>query len=153
VSLYLAVGCLVLFHVTGWNQGVLTGGDGLLYQLHNTATMLGRCTVPVAMIIGGARIATLTAHEIRHGMAWFTTLLRLIVVPLIAVFLLQFVPLNTFDKNIMIVVAVMPAAIASLMLSEIFGGDKQLIAGSVLLTHLFSILTVPVLLYFLLAAP
>ena len=48
--------------------------------------------------------------------------------------------------GILAVVAVMPAAVASLVFSERFGGDSDFIAATLLITHLGAIVTIPLLL-------
>jgi predicted permease len=40
----------------------------------------------------------------------------------------------------------MPAAVASISLCKVYGGDEHLTAGTVLLTHLAAAATVPILL-------
>jgi predicted permease len=47
---------------------------------------------------------------------------------------------------VLCVVAVMPAAVTSLIFSERFNGDSEFIAASLLVTHLFAVVTVPALL-------
>jgi predicted permease len=49
-------------------------------------------------------------------------------------------------RNILTVVAVMPAAVVSLIFSERFSGDSDFIAATLLITHVGAVLTVPLLL-------
>lgn len=150
VALYAAVGVLVLLHVTGVDRSVFTSGSGPLPYVHDTMKRLGACTVPFAMIIAGARMATLRASDVNTRHVWALSGLRLLLIPMAAWAVLQFLPLTPGQRNIMTVVAVMPVSLASLMLSELFGGDKRLMSGSVLLTHLLAVVTVPLLLSLLL---
>lgn len=150
LSLYAALGCVALFYFAGIDRSVLTARGTWIASLHTTLKTMGACTVPVAMMIGGARIALMHPDTLRDGYVWLTSLLRLVAIPLLAVLVLHLLPLSPAHREIMTIVAVMPASMASLMFSEIFGGDKPLMSGSVLLTHLLALLTVPVLLSLLL---
>ena len=150
LALYVALACLGLFAATGWDQAVLTRPGSLVSYVHHTIKTMGACTVPMSMIVAGARIAMLAPSEVNNRYVWSVTALRLIVVPLAAVAVLQVFPLSSDHLKIMTIVAVMPVSLASLMLTEIFGGDKALAGGSVLLTHVMSLITVPLLLSLLL---
>ncbi len=72
--------------------------------------------------------------------------MRLIIIPLTAIFLINLIPIDHQIKNIFIIVAVMPVSFASIMLSEIYGGDKDTITSSVLLSHILAIVTIPLFL-------
>lgn len=68
------------------------------------------------------------------------------VIPVLAILLLNRMQLGETARGVLCVVAVMPAAVTSLIFSERFNGDSEFIAASLLLTHLFAVVTVPVLL-------
>ncbi|MCK4563611.1 MAG: AEC family transporter, partial [Verrucomicrobia bacterium] len=77
---------------------------------------------------------------------WIVSALRLVVTPVIFILLLKQVPMDETAYGILAVVAVMPAAVASLIFSERFGGDSDFIATTLLVTHLGAIVTIPLLL-------
>jgi predicted permease len=52
-------------------------------------------------------------------------------------------------QNVMLIVAVMPNAISSLVLGEIYGGDQKLLSGTVLISHILALVTIPWWLMFL----
>lgn len=112
--------------------------------------MMGRATVPMAMLIAGSRMAGLTARQALSGPQVLLAVLRLLVIPAAAVALLFVLPFTGDVRNILIVVAVMPAAVASVLLSEVYGADTDFTASCVLATHLFSLVTIPVWLALLL---
>jgi len=68
---------------------------------------------------------------------------RLLAVPLVVLIWVNWLPLPQEVRNILMLVAVMPSAVSSVPVSEIFGADSEFAAASVLLTHLFCLLTVP----------
>lgn len=147
VALYAAVLLRVFLDKSGAAEAVVTGKNSpAVFCLLNTIRAVGSATIPLAMIIAGARIAALKITGFNNARLWILTSLRLVFIPLAAILLLQILPLPQDVKQIMTIVAVMPVAIASFIFSEIYGGDKDFINSSVLLTHMFSLITIPVLL-------
>jgi len=49
-------------------------------------------------------------------------------------------------RGILYIVSVMPTAMVSVLFSERYGGDTDFVAGALLLTHLWALVTVPILL-------
>jgi len=109
-------------------------------------TTIGRATVAVSMIVAGSRISVLRPASIQDPQVWLVSTLRLVVIPVLAILMLNRMELGDTARGVLCVVAVMPAAVTSLIFSERFNGDSEFIAASLLLTHLFAVVTVPVLL-------
>ncbi len=107
---------------------------------------LAQATIAIAMLIGGSRFAVMRFQSILGWRIWLVTGIRLLAVPLIMIPLLQFIPMDTVSRGILIIVAVMPSAMASILFSERYGGDTDFIASGLLLTHLWALITVPLLL-------
>ncbi len=105
--------------------------------------MLGKGTIPVAMFIVGSRMAELKPHHLFTVRQGYIVGLRLLVIPGIAAALLYLLPFPLETRLILLVVATMPSAIASVVLSEVYGSDVEFAASCVLTTHLFSLLTIP----------
>jgi predicted permease len=110
------------------------------------ADTIGKATIAVSMIVSGSRIATLDARSAFDRHVWLLSALRLIVTPVLFILLLKLIPLEPMAYGILCVVAVMPAAVTSLVFSERFGGDSDFIASTLLVTHLGAIVTIPLLL-------
>ena len=113
------------------------------------AATIGKATIGVSMIVSGSRIATLNMKTVLDPQVWMVSLMRLVVTPVIFILILKQVlggSGNEMAYGILCVVSVMPAAIASLIFSERFGGDSDFIATTLLTTHLFALITIPVLL-------
>ena len=148
ISLY----CAVLF---SWivsvfkDYGFFSGHENLVpfsnYTL-NTLKMIGSATIPLAMIVAGARIAMMDFSGFSNARVWMLTSLRLIVIPLAALSILKLIGLPEDTQKILMIVAVMPTSIASIMISEIYGGDKEFMTITVVSSHVFSIITIPILL-------
>ncbi|MEI6890630.1 MAG: AEC family transporter [Pontiella sp.] len=110
------------------------------------ADTIGKATVAVSMIVSGSRIAALDAKAVFDWHVWLLSALRLIVIPVLFILLLNLIPLSEMARGILAVIAVMPAAVTSLVFSERFGGDSDFIASTLLVTHLAAVVTIPLLL-------
>lgn len=118
----------------------------LLDLLYFGAETVGKATVAVSMIVSGSRIAALDVRAAFDRHVWLVSALRLVVTPVLFILLLRLIPMGEMAYGILCVVAVMPAAVASLVFSERFGGDSDFIATTLLITHLGAIVTIPLLL-------
>jgi len=118
----------------------------LLDLLTFGADTVGKATVAVSMIVSGSRIAALNVQAAFDRHVWIVSALRLVVTPVLFILLLKLIPMDETAYGILCVVAVMPAAVASLVFSERFGGDSDFIATTLLITHLAAIVTIPLLL-------
>jgi len=116
---------------------------GLLY--FGTETV-GKATIAVSMIVAGSRIAALDVRAAFDRQVWIVAALRLLITPVVFILILKQIPMSEMAYGILAVVAVMPAAIASLIFSERFGGDSEFIATTLIVTHLGAIVTIPLLL-------
>jgi predicted permease len=120
--------------------------DRLFELIYFGAETVGKATVALSMVIAGSRIAVLSTKSVTDPHVWIVSALRLLVAPIIFILLLRMIPMDELARNILTVVAVMPAAVASLIFSERFSGDSDFIAATLLVTHLAAVGTVPLLL-------
>lgn len=112
--------------------------------------IFGKGTIPVAMFIAGSRMADLKPHHLITSIQGYVISLRLLIIPAISSVFLYLLPFPVEARNILLIVAVMPSAIASVVLGEVYNSDTEFAASSVLTTHLFSLITIPLWLSFLL---
>jgi predicted permease len=110
------------------------------------AETVGKATVAVSMVVSGSRIAALNVGAAFDKQVWILSALRLVVTPVLFILLLKIIPMDETAYGILAVVAVMPAAVTSLVFSDRFGGDSDFIASSLLITHLAAVVTIPLLL-------
>lgn len=75
--------------------------------------------------------------------------MRLILIPAAACAILTVLPVSYEVFMVLAIVSVMPAAIVSIILSETYDADTYFASSTVLTTHLFSLLTIPCWLTFL----
>ena len=117
-------------------------------------TYLGDMVVPLAMMLIGASLGTVSLREIfTDKRTYLVSLLRLIVMPLIIALIARLVVREPMFRNLIIVFAVMPSAAVSPIFAAEYGGEPLLASKSVFMSTLFSLITVPILLSFLLTVP
>jgi predicted permease len=150
VSLMFSVGWVCVRDLTGLElpaSGVFADlASRLLELFYFGAETVGKATVAVSMVVSGSRIAALDVRAAFDRHVWIVSALRLVVTPVIFILLLKLIPMGELAYGILAVVATMPAAVASLVFSERFGGDSDFIATTLLITHLGAIVTIPLLL-------
>jgi predicted permease len=120
--------------------------ERLLFLTSFGADTIGKATVAISMVVSGSRIATLNASSAFDWHVWLLSALRLVVTPVLFILLLNMIPMPEMARGILTVIAVMPAAVVSLIFSERFGGDSDFIASTLLVTHIGAIVTIPLLL-------
>ena len=143
VAVILAIITLAFKELMPWTPSPGSLLASLCSSLLSTAKMFGAGTVAIAMIVAGSRMTELNAHTVFNGLQLFTAFVRLVAVPAACIALIILLPFSADVRNILVIVAVMPASVASVAISDIFGGDNENNAAAVLLTHLLCILTVP----------
>ncbi len=114
--------------------------------IHSGLRTFGAATVAVAMLVAGSRFAVLRFETMLGWRIWLVSAIRLVGVPLVMIPLLGHIPMDDMSRGILFIVSVMPSAMVSVLFSERYGGDTDFIAGGLLLTHLWALLTVPILL-------
>lgn len=130
--------------VPDWaRSGAVAAARDTLLQI---VWLVGQATVPLSMVVAGSCLAMLAVCELRNGRVWIAALVRVGLIPVLALSVLLLLPLAPEQRAVLAVVAVMPSAIASITLAKVYGGDEDFAAGTVLLTHLAALVTVPLLL-------
>ena len=135
-------------------HGLLPAANGMLEQAFrvgiDTCHLLGGATVPVSALVCGCRMADIRPHHVWNRLMVGTVLLRLVVVPALAITLLLVLPLDGLSLNALLVVAVRPSAMVSVTLAELHDRDPGFAAAVVFVTHLVCLLTLPAWLHFVL---
>jgi len=127
------------------NTKIIEIGDSIL----NTITLVGNATIPVALFIAGAKMGEIKFKNIFNFNSLILSLFRLIIIPFTSIFLFYIFSFPDEIRKVLNIVAIMPSAIASIVLSEAFGSNSEFAAETVFLTHILSLITVPFFLYFL----
>ena len=115
----------------------------LFETILDTCQMMGSATIPTSALICGARIAMLHPGRILSPLMAGTCLLRLAVIPALCIAGLLVVPMSSEVRRVLILIAVQPAAMASVTMAEAFDCDAEFSAAAVLATHVLCLVTIP----------
>ncbi|MBQ1401443.1 MAG: AEC family transporter [Firmicutes bacterium] len=111
---------------------------------------IGDATTPISMIIIGIQLGSSNFKKIfANGRLMVESLIKMITAPVITFFLVNWLPVPTSLKVIMIFGASFPSAVATTPIAAMEGRDPQLAAEGVALTTLMSLVTIPVTASFL----
>lgn len=104
----------------------------------------------LAMIIIGSFLANSNLKEIfMNRTSYKAALMRLIITPILAILIIKLLPINNSEVELVMTIAsVAPTAANTAILGRLFGGNYEYGARIVVLTSLFSILTIPVMMQF-----
>lgn len=111
----------------------------------NAVGSVASLNTSLAMIIIGSYLANSTLKEtFMNKAAYKATFMRLLVTPLLAILVIQLLPINNAEVELVLTIAsVAPAAANTAILSRLFGGDYRYGARIVVLSSLISIVTIP----------
>jgi predicted permease len=143
------VALFISLFVAHWTSGMDFWNYRLAITVVESIRSLGACTIPLAMIIAGINIDRLkSAHIFNDRWVGLMALMRLVVIPFIVLTGLRVLPLQETGYEVASIVSVMPVAIAGALFVEHYGGDKEFIGASMLVTTLLVIITAPLLLLY-----
>lgn len=118
------------------------------YAIESTLASVGALTVPLAMMIIGATLATMNPKELLKDWHLYPyTLFRQIVLPLICFGLLKLVIRDEFILGISAILLMMPIANTAVLYATEYDGNEKLAAKAVFLTTLFSVVSIPLLIF------
>jgi predicted permease len=126
-----------------WMPAAGSTTDELFTTLLDTCRMTGSATVPASALICGIRIAMLHPHKLVSPLLIGTSFLRLLVIPAITIGVLMLVPMDHEMRRVLVLIATMPVAMASVSLAEAYKSDADLSAAAILVTHLICLISVP----------
>lgn len=146
IAIFLAI-LVILIKGLLENYNIMFTTDSVISEIFisffSVIEIFGKAAIPVAMFIAGSRIADLKSQELLTLKQGYLVTLRLFLIPLFAILLLHILPFSKDIRMVLLVVAIMPSAVSSVFLSEVYGSDTEFAASSVLTTHLFSLITIP----------
>ena len=106
-------------------------------------------SIPTVMLVLGMQLAVISRKKVDYRFVTAATLIRMAVSPLIAGVIMYFMPVSDLVKTVFIIQASMPSAANTTMLSLQFGTEPDLVSFTTFVTTIISILSIPMLLYFL----
>ncbi len=118
--------------------------------LIDASDFIGQITTPAAMLIIGATLAALPLRSVLTDLRLYLfSLIKLIVLPAAAFFLLRLVVQNELIVGVTVALVAMPAATNTTMMCAQYGGDTDTAAKGIFLSTLLSIFTIPLIMWLL----
>lgn len=113
---------------------------------------IGGTTTYLSMLFIGMTLAEVDFRGIfRHGQLFLIVLIKMLLVPVLLVFILPLFGIGDMERTVIILQAAMPAQTILLVLTTEYGGDSLFAAEGVFVTTLASLVTLP-LVYGMIAA-
>jgi malonate transporter len=110
--------------------------------LDTTLGLLSQASLPMGLIAVGAGLRIQGLHH-HLGTLWYGVVVKLLLLPAIAWGLAMLFALNGMYFHIVVLMAALPVSTVSYVLAKRMGGDGNTIAAQVMLTTLFSALSLP----------
>lgn len=110
-------------------------------------SMIGDSSIPIIMLILGMQLATLKIQHLDLPKVSFALVTRMVISPLLAVILVHFMPIDWLSKQVLIVLAAMPSAANTTLLSVQFNTKPELVSSATFISTLVSLITLPIVLW------
>ena len=102
------------------------------------------CMSPLAMILTGVTVAGMRFGDAFGKIGvWSASLIRLLLFPAIAIGVLLFVPVSAAMEVCIIAVLAMPLGLNTIVVPTAYGKNVTVATAMALLSHLLSIITIP----------
>lgn len=112
-------------------------------------SLVADASIPVVMLVLGMQLASMSRRRVNYPIMGVTSVIRIVASPLIAAAILYFMPLDPLIKSVLILQAAMPAAANTTMLALQFDTEPDLVSFTTFMTTVVSIISIPVVLFFL----
>lgn len=129
--------------VAAWAADPAAPLRGLAASAWTACDLIGRGTIPLSMLVAGSRITALHPARLVEPRVATVAVLRLAAIPALFLLLLQVLPLDPTARGVLGIVALMPTAVTAAVFSDRYGGDTDFVVRGLVLTHLLSLVTVP----------
>lgn len=120
--------------------------------INNTLSAIGSMIGPASMIVTGMLFAGMDFKQIfANKRVYFVSFFRLIIVPVIALFLIKCSQLSKFSSNgnklmmIVFLAIITPSASTVTQMCQVYGNDSQYASAINVVTTLLSIVTMPLM--------
>lgn len=120
--------------------------------INNTLSAVGSMIGPASMIVTGMLFAGMDFKQIfANKRVYFVSFFRLIIVPVIALFLIKYSQLSTFSSNgnklmmIVFLAIITPSASTVTQMCQVYGNDSQYASAINVVTTLLAIVTMPLM--------
>ena len=119
--------------------------------LHRSLGLLGGVTTPVAMILLGSVLGEMNLREMLRGWRVYAiTAVRLLIAPLGVFFALSPFSIDPMLLQVIVLMSAAPMAVSLAMFTIHYDVHQQIVGKGIFLSTLFSVVTIPLLLFLLL---
>ena len=130
--------------------GLCGAGAYIPISLSNVLTAGKSCMAPIAMMLTGMTIAKINILDLlKKWRIYIIAVIKLLVYPLIFIALVVFIPRGGFFNDSLLICAFcvmcMPMGLNAIVIPAGYGKDTTDAAGMALITHLLSVITIPLL--------
>lgn len=141
---------MLIAMLIGMIIGITGLGAILPVQAVGAVDMLGDCMSPVAMILTGATVAKSDIVKLlKCGWLYGVSAVRLIIYPALYILAVAFIPKGGFLTETMLICGMcmvsMPMGLNSIVVPTAYGKDTSQAAALSIVTHLLSVITVPLM--------
>lgn len=117
----------------------------------DTCSVMSKLTTPFAMLIIGSTLAAIPLRDVfSEWRIYAASAFKLIIVPVVTWLLLRLFVHDSLALGVAVLMAACPIATNATMLSMEYGGNEKLGSTGIFISTLFSIATIPLLVYVLL---
>jgi len=143
----LFLGLILNFVIPSTTAGSFSFSNQVLESVVNTIEQLGKCSVPLALILIGASVRDLMGDE-ELVFDWKIMLagcsVRLFILPALFITAAALLPLPTELKMVVLIQAAMPSGMFPIIMAKHYGGSPHIAVQIVISTTLLSIITIPI---------
>lgn len=135
----------IVFSYTGiWQFFEPRGGLHFGSVMRQVVSWLGVCAFPIGLMLAGATMYEMfSSFKPSLKVSGGALIVRLLLMPILIIMLAKYLPLVTELKQIIVVQAAMPAAIAPIIIARHYGGQTDVAIQISIVTALGALLTMP----------
>lgn len=115
--------------------------------LDETISLLGGCSTALSMIVIGGILAGVDTSNLIDQDVMIYCMNRLVILPLIILFLLRLLNVSTLPANLCVLLSGMPAATTTVILAQKYNSDYLFASKMAFVSTLLSMVTLPMLLF------
>ncbi len=113
---------------------------------HGAVTLMGKMSTPICMLILGMRLATLEWRSVFADKSKYLIAgIRQLIVPLLYIAVCLLLPIEENLKMTLMICGAAPVAAVVLNYAELLGEGQEYAAGTIILSNILSVVTLPLL--------
>lgn len=112
--------------------------------IEKTIQAISQCNTAMSMLVIGGILSDIHLKEVLDKDAFLYSFYRLILIPIVIYFILQFLPVNKISIQLCVLLSAMPAASTTAMLAQKYNGNALFASKLIFVSTLLSLFTLPV---------